>query len=91
MIKNLGGVFGRNPTFNNVEVEGDLTVDGSIIGPVVVDAGTLTGATLAANVVNSSLTSTGTLAALTVTAPIAGSITGNAATLGEDWVETAIG
>ena len=35
MIKNLGGVFGRNPTFNNVEVEGDLTVDGSIIGTVV--------------------------------------------------------
>ena len=34
MIKNLGGVFGRNPTFNNVEVEGDLTVDGSIIGAV---------------------------------------------------------
>jgi hypothetical protein len=62
MIKNLGGVFGRNPTFNNVEVEGDLTVDGSIIGTVVVDAGTLTGATLANNVVNSSLTSVGTLA-----------------------------
>ena len=35
MIKNNGGVFGRNPTFNNVEVEGDLTVDGSIIGTVV--------------------------------------------------------
>jgi len=32
MIKNLGGVFGRNPTFNNVEVKGDLTVEGSIIG-----------------------------------------------------------
>ena len=80
MIKNLGGVFGRNPTFNNVEVEGDLTVDGSIIGTVVVDAGTLTGATLAANVVNSSLTSVGTLSALTVTATIAGSINGNAAT-----------
>lgn len=80
MIKNLGGVFGRNPTFNNVEVEGDLTVDGSIIGTVVVDAGTLTGATLAANVVNSSLTSVGTLSALTVTATIAGSVNGNAAT-----------
>lgn len=34
MIKNNGGIFGRNPTFNNVEVEGDLTVDGSIIGTV---------------------------------------------------------
>ena len=80
MIKNLGGVFGRNPTFNNVEVEGDLTVDGSIIGPVVVDAGTLTGATLAANVVDSSLTSVGTLEFLTVTNAIAGNISGNAAT-----------
>ena len=80
MIKNLGGVFGRNPTFNNVEVEGDLTVEGSIIGTVVVDAGTLTGATLANNVVNSSLTSVGTLANLTVTNTISGSINGNAAT-----------
>ena len=82
MIKNNGGVFGRNPTFNNVEVEGDLTVDGSIIGTVVVDANTLTGTTLANNVVNSSLTSVGTLSALTVTATIAGSINGNAATAG---------
>jgi hypothetical protein len=31
MIKNLGGVFGRNPTFNNVEVEGDLAVDGNYV------------------------------------------------------------
>ena len=80
MIKNNGGIFGRNPTFNSVEVEGDLTVDGSIIGTVVVDANTLTGTTLANNVVNSSLTSVGTLSALTVTATIAGSINGNAAT-----------
>ena len=43
-------------------------------------AGTLTGATLAANVLASSLTSVGTLSALTVTATIAGSIDGNAAT-----------
>jgi len=43
-------------------------------------AGTLTGATLANNVVNSSLTSVGTLSALTVTATIVGSITGNATT-----------
>jgi hypothetical protein len=41
-------------------------------------AGTLTGTTLAPNVVNSSLTSLGTLSALTVTAPITGSITGSA-------------
>ena len=41
-----------------------------------VDAGTLTGTTLAANVVNSSLTSTGTLTGLVVS----GTISGNAST-----------
>lgn len=44
-------------------------------------AGTLTGTTLASNVVSSSLTSVGTLTGLTVTNPITGSITGNAATV----------
>jgi len=29
-IKSAGGVFGRNPTFRNVEVEGNLTVDGTL-------------------------------------------------------------
>jgi hypothetical protein len=29
-IKQQGGVFGRNPTFNDVDVEGDLTVGGSV-------------------------------------------------------------
>jgi hypothetical protein len=43
-------------------------------------ASTLTGTTLASNVVSSSLTSVGTLANLTVTNPISGSVTGNAAT-----------
>ena len=41
------------------------------------DASILTGTTLAANVVSSSLTSVGTLSALTVTAPITGSVTGS--------------
>jgi hypothetical protein len=68
MIKNNGGIFGRNPTFNNVDVEGDLTVDGAIIGAAA--AGTLTGTTLAANVVNSSLTSVGTLTSLTTSSNI---------------------
>lgn len=27
-IKHLGGIFGRNPTFNDAEVDGDLTVTG---------------------------------------------------------------
>jgi hypothetical protein len=40
-------------------------------------AGTLTGATLAANVLASSLTSVGTLGSLTVTNPITGSVTGS--------------
>ena len=29
-IKSQGGVFGRNPTFNDVTVEGSLTVDGTL-------------------------------------------------------------
>jgi hypothetical protein len=29
-IKQLGGVFGRNPTFNDVTIEGELTFDGAI-------------------------------------------------------------
>lgn len=29
-IKQHGGIFGRNPTFNNVDIEGDLSVSGSI-------------------------------------------------------------
>lgn len=60
---------------------GNLTgnVTGNITG--MAPAGTLTGTTLASNVVTSSLTSVGTLATLTVTAPIVGSITGNAGTV----------
>ena len=30
-IKQQGGIFGRNPTFNDVDVEGTLTVDGEVI------------------------------------------------------------
>ena len=29
-IKSQGGVFGRNPTFNDVTVEGDLSIDGTL-------------------------------------------------------------
>ena len=29
-IKQLGGVFGRNPTFNDVTIDGTLTFDGDI-------------------------------------------------------------
>lgn len=61
MIKNLGGVFGRNPTFNNVEVEGDLTVDGNhvVAGDIAVTG---------------NATVTGTLG---VTGQITGNVTGN--------------
>jgi plastocyanin len=47
----------------------------------VAEAGTLTGAILASNVLSSSLTSVGTLLNLTVTNTITGSITGNAGTV----------
>jgi len=33
-IKQQGGIFGRNPTFNDVDVEGNLTVGGSTIPSV---------------------------------------------------------
>jgi len=61
---------------NNVDFDGsgDITITSTT------DAGTLTGTTLNSTVTVSSLTSVGTLANLTVTNPIAGSITGNAAT-----------
>jgi len=56
-----------------------------------VDASTLTGTTLAANVVNSSLTSVGTLVNLTVTNPIAGSVTGSSgSTTGNAATATAL-
>jgi hypothetical protein len=38
-IKQNGGVFGRNPTFNDVTIDGDLTVEGTVIhtGDLTVD------------------------------------------------------
>ena len=56
----------------------DLAVTDSKIADVA--ASKITGTTLASNVVNASLTSVGTLGNLTVINPIAGSVTGNAAT-----------
>jgi hypothetical protein len=54
-----------------------VAFDGSANITVPAAAGTLTGATLAAGVLASSLTSVGVLGALTVTAPIVGSVTGS--------------
>lgn len=62
-------------TINGVSFDGTANIT------VTAAAGTLTGTTLASNVVSSSLTSVGTLANLTVTNTITGSITGNAGTV----------
>ena len=60
---------------NTVPLGGTATI------AVTADANTLTGTTLASNVLNSNLTTVGTLNNLSVTNPIVGSITGNAATV----------
>jgi hypothetical protein len=58
-----------------------VAFDGSLDIVVTAAAGTLTGTTLASNVLASSLTSVGTLSGLTVTNTISGSINGNAGTV----------
>jgi hypothetical protein len=78
----------RLPTATNtvlgaVKIDGtSITITNGVISAVAAvgaaAAGQLTGTTLAANVVNSSLTSVGTLTNLTVTNPITGSVTGSA-------------
>jgi hypothetical protein len=70
-----GGVADGGIT--NIKIA-NLAVTDSKISDVA--ASKITGTTLASNVVNASLTSVGTLNNLTVTNPIAGSVTGNAAT-----------
>ncbi len=57
-----------------------IAFDGTADITVPAAAETLTGSTLNSTITGSSLTSVGTLANLTVTNPIAGSVTGNAAT-----------
>jgi hypothetical protein len=57
----------------------EVAFDGTGDITIAANAGTLTGTTLNATVINSSLTSVGTLSNLTVTNPINGSINGNAA------------
>ena len=53
-IKQTGGVFGRNPTFNDVTVEGDLTVDGTVVhtGDLTVDNINISGNTLSSTDTN---------------------------------------
>jgi len=68
-----------------------VNFDGTAAITVTAAAGTLSGATLAANVLASSLTSVGTLATLTVTAPITGSVTGaSGSTTGNAATATAL-
>ena len=68
-----------------------VAFDGTANITVTAAAGTVTGATLASNVLASSLTSVGTLSGLTVTAPITGSVTGSSgSTTGNAATATAL-
>jgi hypothetical protein len=68
-----------------------VAFDGTANITVTAAAGTVTGATLASNVLASSLTSVGTLSGLTVTAPITGSVTGaSGSTTGNAATATAL-
>jgi hypothetical protein len=68
-----------------------VSFDGTADITVTAAAGTLSGATLASNVLASSLTSVGTLANLTVTNPISGSVTGSSgSTTGNAATATAL-
>lgn len=69
------------PKLTTARAINGVDFDGTAPITVTAAAGTLSGTTLNSTVVTSSLTSVGTLTDLTVTNPIAGSVTGNAATV----------
>jgi len=78
---NISGNAATATALQTARAINGVNFDGTAPITVAAAAGTLTGATLASNVLSSSLTSVGTLATLTVTATISGSISGNAATV----------
>jgi hypothetical protein len=90
----VGNVTGNASTATALQTAraiNGVNFDGTAAITVTAAAGTLTGATLASNVLASSLTSVGTLAALTVTAPITGSVTGSSgSTTGNAATATAL-
>ena len=90
----VGAVTGNASTATALQTAraiNGVNFDGTAAITVPAAAGTLTGATLASNVLASSLTSVGTLAALTVTAPITGSVTGSSgSTTGNAATATAL-
>jgi hypothetical protein len=77
----VSGNAGTATALQTARTINGVSFDGTANITVPAAAGTLTGGTLASGVTASSLTSVGTLATLTVTAAIAGSVTGNAATV----------
>ena len=77
---NITGNAGTATALQTPRTINGVSFDGTANITVAAAAGTLTGTTLANNVVTSSLTSVGTLASLTVTATITGSVSGNAGT-----------
>jgi hypothetical protein len=90
----VGAVTGNASTATALQTPraiNGVNFDGTAAITVPAAAGTLTGATLASNVLASSLTSVGTLAGLTVTAPITGSVTGSSgSTTGNAATATAL-
>jgi len=94
-IKQQGGIFGRNPTFNNVDVEGTLTVNGEPISDfgtmaqqdansVNIDGGAIDGTIIGANSATSASFTTIDSAEATygITDAVAFSLKGRTSTFG---------